>query len=160
VSTKTTLHLIDTCVLVNIRDVHKDSDACWEKLRHEIENDRLKSVRQVWDELDRRFHPVFVRIKDMRKKLLIPDGELYSAEVAAEIRAMHRAHSGLYDILGAGNPADPWLIGAAKMLNAVVVTDEKSSGPGHKSKIPFVCTSRNVGWLAGRPYLKSIGYDG
>lgn len=152
-----TIYLIDTCVLVNIRDVHSDSEEIWVKVRGEITSGRLKTVRHCFDELKRRFPPVFARLKDLRKDFLIADADIYTADVVSEIRAIHVAHPGLYDQLGTGNPADPFLIAAAKFKSGIVVTDEKSAGAGYKSRIPYVCTNRNVGWSAGVAYLRSIG---
>ena len=150
-------HIVDTCVLVNIRDVHKDSDKIWDAVIAEIESDRLKSVRQVSDELKRRFPDIFARLKPFKDLFLVPDSELYSPDVIAEIREIQKHHPKLINPLGGGNPADPFLIGVAKAKSAVVITDEKSKGPGYQSKIPFVCTNRNVGWVSGDGYLKGLG---
>jgi hypothetical protein len=142
---------------VNIRDIHKDSLKIWDALAAQIEADKLKSVRHVLEELERRFPDVYKRIKPFKKTILIPDGDLYSPDVIAEIREIQKHHSGLINPLAGGNPADPFLIAVAKTHLGIVVTDEKSKGPGHKSKIPFVCTNRNVGWVAGDAYWKGLG---
>src|SRR5580658_3012558 len=110
-SGKQTLHLIDTCVLVNVRDVHADSGVLWDKIFVEIEADRLKTVRHVSEELERRFPDVHLKVKPYRKKLIIADADTYRPEVIAEIRAVQIAHPSLYRRLGTKNPADPWLIG-------------------------------------------------
>lgn len=157
VGSNSRLHMVDTCALVNVRDVHSDSKKIWDALIAEIEADRLKTVRHVTDELERRFPDVFRRFKSHKKTLLVPDAELYGADSIAEIREIQRHHPGLINPLGGGNPADPFLIAAAKSLSAVVVTDEKSKGPKHQSKIPFVCTNRNIGWIHGTDYLKGLG---
>jgi hypothetical protein len=151
------LHIVDTCVLVNVRDIHKDSKKVWDALIAEIESDRLKSVRHATDELERRFPDIFARLKPFKNILLVPDTDLYALEVIAEIREIQKHHPTLINPLGGGNPADPFLIGVAKAKSAVVITDEKSKGPGFKSKIPFVCTNRNVGWISGDGYLKGLG---
>jgi Domain of unknown function (DUF4411) len=151
------LHLIDTCVLVNVRDIHKDSKKVWDAVISEIEGDRLKSVRQVMDELERRFPEVHKKLKPHKKRLLIPDGDLYTLDVIAEMREIQRHHPRLINPLNGGNPADPFLIAAAKSHMAVVVTDERANGPKHKDRIPFVCTNRNVGWISGDGYFKTLG---
>jgi len=79
------LHLIDTCVLVNVRDIHKDSKQIWDALVDQIECDKLKSVRHVLDELEKRFPDVFKKLKPFKKTVLIPDGDLYAPDVIAEI---------------------------------------------------------------------------
>jgi hypothetical protein len=150
------LHLIDTCVLVNVRDVYKNSPKVWDALIGQIECDNLKSVRHVLEELERRWPDIYKRVKPFKKSILMPDSDLYAADVIAEIREIQKHHPGLINPLTGSNPADPFLIAVAKSHLAIVVTDEKSKGPGYKSKIPFVCTNRNVGWIPGNGYLKGL----
>ena len=150
---------MDTCVLVNIRDIHNDSDEIWQAVRASIQADQTKTVRHVFDELKNRFPPIHSRLKDLRKQFLISDADTYDDHVKAEIRAINQAHQGLYSQLGSANSADPFLIAVAKAKSAIVVTDEKTSGPKHKFKIPYVCKSRNVGHANRIDYLKAIGID-
>jgi Domain of unknown function (DUF4411) len=150
--------MIDTCSLVNIRDIHNDSEKIWGAVIIEIEAGRLKTVRHVADELSRRFPEIYRRFKACKREFLVPDSALYSTEAILEIREIQKHHPGLINPLGGGNPADPFLIATAKLSSAIVVTDERSTGPRHKSKIPFVCMNRNVGWLPGLDYLKGLGY--
>lgn len=152
------LHLIDTCALVNVRDLHNDSEEIWNAIRAEIIAGRLKTVRQAFDELKRRFPKIYARLKDLRREFVLPDAELYTLEVTAEIRAIHQHHPKLYDGLAGGNPADPFLIAAAKFKLAIVITDEKTAGSGYKSRIPYVCTSRNVGCTDRLTYLQALGF--
>lgn len=158
-STDASLHLVDTCSLVNVRDLNGDSQEIWDRLCEEIEGGRLKTVRQVCDELERRFPDVYARVKPQKKILLISDADLYAADAVAEIRAIHKTYPKLYNPFGTGNPADPFLIAAAKTQSGIVVTDEKTNGKGYKSKIPYVCTGRNVGCTSRDRYLKLIGLD-
>lgn len=151
------IHIIDTCVLVNIQDEHQDSEEIWSAIVREIEADRLKTIRHVWDELDSRFAAIAARLKPLKSQFLIGDALLYGADTVAELRAIIRDHPGLFNVYGNGNPADPFLIAAAKIMSAIVVTDERIAGPKHKRKIPFVCTGRNVGCISRLPYLKLIG---
>ena len=101
------LHIVDTCVLVNVRDIHKDSKKVWDALIAEIESGRLKSVRHVTDELERRFPDIFARLKSFKGTLLVPDADLYAADVIAEIREIQKHHPTLINPLAGGNPADP-----------------------------------------------------
>jgi len=96
-------------------------------------------------------------VEPFKKGILIPDGDLYAMDVIAEIREIQKHHPGLINPLACGNPADPFLIAVAKSHLGVVITDEKSKGPGYKSRIPFVCTNRNVGWIPGNGYFKGLG---
>lgn len=151
--------LVDTCVWVNIRDEHGDSQEIWDACFRAIEAGTIKTVRHVYGELERRFPDVHARLKPYRGALIVADGEMYHPDVVAEIRAVHAQHPGLYDALGVGNPADPFLIGVAKHTGAIVVTDERSAGKGYKSKIPYVCTQRNVGWTARLDFFRAVGIE-
>ena len=143
--------------MVNVRDVYKNSPKVWDALAAQIECDNLKSVRHVLEELERRWPDIYKRVKPFKKGILMPDSDLYAADVIAEIREIQKHHPGLINPLAGGNPADPFLIAVAKSHLGVVITDEKSKGPGYKSRIPFVCTNRNVGWIPGNGYLKGLG---
>lgn len=150
-------YLLDTCVLVNIRDVHGDSDAIWEALEREIEDGAARTVRHVMDELQKRFPDIYARLKPIKRKFIVSNETLYSEEVSAEIAEIRQQHPKLYDAEGAGNPADPFLIGCAKAMDGIVVTDERTSGKKHKEKIPHVCRSRNVGCANREDFLRAIG---
>lgn len=106
--------LIDTSVLANIQDEHKDSEEIWELLISEITRGRLKTVRHVMDELERRFPKIYSRLHPHRETFLIPDDMLYSASVVAEVRTIQQHHPQLYRPMGGSNSADPFLIAVAK----------------------------------------------
>jgi hypothetical protein len=151
-------HLIDTSVLVNFQAQYGDSENAWPTLIKEIKAGRLKTVRHVWDELKCKFPEIHKRVKDHRKDFVIPDATLYSEEAVAELQQVQQHHGKLINELGNGNPADPFLIAAAKAMSVIVVTDEKASGHGHRHCIPFVCKSRNVGCMSGKDYLNGLGF--
>lgn len=151
--------LVDTSVLVNIRDEHNDSAEIWEMVIAAIKAGRLKTVRQVWGELQSRFPEIALRFKRHRKKFLIDDTIAYSEDVVAEVRYLNQHHRALWNPIGGRNPADPLLVATAKVLSIVVVTDEKRKGPGHQKRIPYVCTQRNVGCTDRLDFLRKIGCD-
>lgn len=151
------IYLVDTCVWVNVRDVDGDSEEIWGRLFLLIEAGRVKTVRQVMVELERRWPDVYARLKPFKRKLVVSDAITYTADVAAEVRAVHAQHPGLYDQLGLGNPADPWLVAIGKTQSAVVVTDERSTGKQYQRKIPYVCTQRNVGWINRPGFYAALG---
>ena len=149
--------LVDTSVLVNIQDVHNDSAEIWGRVITEILEGRLKTVRHVMEELERRWKPIFDRLSPYWDDFVVPDATLFSDTVIAEVRILQQQHAGLYRPMSAGNPADAFLIAVAKDMGGIVVTDEKRAGPGYRSKIPWVCTQRNVGSIDGIGYLRSVG---
>lgn len=154
-----TIYLVDTSVLVNIRDKYGDSEKIWGALGVAIEAGRVKTVRQVFDELESKFPEIYARLKKFKRQMQISDADLYATVAVDEVRQIRRNHPSLYKPLGGGNPADPFLIAAAKAMGAIVATDEKSKGPGYQSKIPYVCLQRNVGWCPGPDFLKDTGCE-
>jgi hypothetical protein len=142
---------------VNIRDEHDDSKDIWDQCFLLIELGVIKTVQPVYKELERRFPDVHARLKPYRKDLIVPDATMFQPDVIEEVRAIQAQHPHLYDQLGAGNPADPFLVGVAKLNGAIVVTDERSSGKAHKTKIPYVCTQRNVGWMSRLDFFQAVG---
>ena len=158
-ATSRKIYLVDTCVWVNIRDIHKDSEEIWSSLILCIEVGILKTVRHVYEELDNRFPDVHARLKPHRVELLISDAETYAVEVKSELQVISADHPKLYDPLGGGNPADPWLIGVAKASGLTIVTDESGTGKGHKSKIPYVCAQRGVECIDRLMLLAALGIN-
>jgi hypothetical protein len=151
--------LVDTSVLANIRDVHGDSPKIWRAVTNGIVGGRVRTVRQVWGELESRFPDIALRLKAYKRELVLPDAETYAAGVIAEVRFLNQHHRKLWNPVGGKNPADPLLIGVAKDLGVVVVTDERSNGPKHQRRIPYVCTQRNVGWTDRVDFLRKLGCD-
>jgi hypothetical protein len=149
--------LVDTSVLVNIRDEHKDSREIWLAITNAIVAGRVKTVRHVWDELDSRFPDIAKRLKAYKRQFVIPDGATYSQGVVDEVRFLNQHHRTLWNPVGGRNPADPMLIAVAKDLGVIVVTDEKRSGPGFQRRIPHVCTQRNIGCTERLDFLRKLG---
>jgi hypothetical protein len=151
--------LVDTSVLVNIRDVHGDSAEIWRAITNGIVAGKVRTIRQVWEELESRFGDIAIRLKGYKREFVLPDDKTYTAGVVAEVRILNQNHRKLWNPIGGRNPADPFLIGVAKDLNVVVVTDEKRRGPGYQRRIPFVCTQRNVGCTERVDFLRKLGCD-
>lgn len=149
--------LVDTSVLVNIRDVHGDSREIWLAITNAIVAGRVKTILQVWEELESRFSDIADRLRGYKREFVLPDDKTYTAGVIAEVRALNQSHRKLWNPMGGRNPADPFLIGVAKDLNTVVVTDEKRQGAGFQRRIPFVCTQRNVGCTDRLDFLRKLG---
>jgi Domain of unknown function (DUF4411) len=150
-------YLIDTSVLVNIRDVHADSAEIWLAITNGIVGGRVRTIRQVWDELESRFSDIAERLRGYKKQFVLADDLTYTAGVVAEIRQLNQYHRTLWNPLGGKNPADPFLIAVAKDLNIIVVTDERRKGAGFQKRIPYVCTQRNVGCTDRIDFLRKLG---
>jgi len=152
-------YLVDTSVLVNIRDEHADSKEIWLGVTNAIIAGKVRTIRQVWDELESHFPDIANRLKGYKRQFVLPDDQTYSAGVVAEVRVLNQNHGRLWNPVGGRNPADPLLIAVAKDLNIIVVTDEKRQGAGFQRRIPYVCTQRNVGCTDRRDFLRKIGCD-
>lgn len=149
--------LIDTSVLVNIRDEHGDFDEIWLNVTNAIVAGRLRTVRQVWDELESRFPDIAERLKGYKKQFVLSDAVTYAGGVVAEVRYLNQHHRNLWNPIGGRNPADPILIAVAKNLDVIVVTDEKRKGPRFQRRIPHICAQRNVGCTDRLDFLRKIG---
>jgi hypothetical protein len=150
-------YIVDTSVLVNIRDEHGDSQEIWLNVTNAIVGGRVRTVRHVWDELEGRFPDIAKRLKGYKKQFVLPDAVVYTAGMVAEVRYLNDNHRKLWNPVGGRNPADPILVAVAKELNVIVVTDEKRKGPGFQRRIPYVCTQRNVGCTDRLDFLRKIG---
>lgn len=82
----------------------------------------------------------------------------YSPEVTALVGYISDNFDFLFDLTGSKNPdpADPWLIGCAKVFGYTLVTDER---PLSVKKIPFVCRQQglNVRHINGVELLGELG---
>jgi hypothetical protein len=152
-------YLVDTSVLVNIRDIHGDSKDIWRAITNGIVAGRVRTIRQVWEELESRFSDISLRLKGYKREFVLSDDQTYTVGVITEVRALNQNHRKLWNPVGGRNPADPFLIAVSKELNAVVVTDEKRQGPGFQRRIPYVCAQRNVGCTDRIDFLRKIGCD-
>ena len=67
----------------------------------------------------------------------------YIADIANTVGQISEDFPFLYHLTGVRNPdpADPWLIAAAKVLGWTVVTDERQAST---KKIPYVCRQQSV----------------
>lgn len=151
--------LVDTSVLVNIRDVHGDSAEIWLAVRNGIISGKVRTIRQVWGELESRWPDIAARLQGYKKQFVLPDDQTYTVGVVTEVQFLNQNHRRLWSVMGGRNPADPLLIGVAKDLGVIVVTDERSRGPKHQRRIPYVCTQRNVGWTDRVDFLRKLGCD-
>lgn len=149
--------LVDTSVLVNIRDVHGNSADIWLAVTNGIVAGRVRTIRQVWGELESRFPDIAHRLKGYKRQFVLSDDQTYAQGVVDEVRALNQSHRNLWNPVGGRNPADPFLIAVAKDMNIVVVTDEKKQGSGFQRRIPYICTQRNVGCTDRLDFLRKLG---
>lgn len=148
-------YLIDTDVLVRIR-YHPDSKAIYDGLFRIVDEGRLKTVRQVLDEL--KTHGAYYDfIRQRRADLVIPTSEQYCSGVQAHINTIGDAGL-LWEQTGGDNPdpADPWLVGVAAHHGYYLVTNES---PTSNVRIPAACNLVGIGdkCLRGPQFLIEVG---
>jgi hypothetical protein len=130
--------LIDTDALVHV-DGRPHSDRVYQSLQGFCERGEVKTVTQVFDEL-KRFDGVRARFWPHRDAMKV---DQYHVDVLSFVGYISDTFEFLYDLSGSKNPdpADPWLIGCARVFGYTLVTDER---PQSVKKIPFVCRQQNV----------------
>jgi Domain of unknown function (DUF4411) len=99
----------------------------------------LKTVEQVYDEL-RRWPHIQGEFKPIKKEFLV---EQYTSQIASMAGQIADDFDFLFDLTGTRNPdpADPWLIAAAKVLGWTVITDERKTST---RRIPYVCRQQSI----------------
>lgn len=115
----------------------------WSGLVALIEDDRLKTVPQVLEELYRNDREAFDRLKPLRKRLVVPN-----ADFASSVMALLREFPGLIRADSMSDPADPWLIAIAVRNSYTVVCNEVHSStrkrPDGRTRIPDVCEHHKI----------------
>jgi hypothetical protein len=146
-------YLIDCDAIVHTDGTPKCS-AIRVGLKKLIVGDRLKTVEQVFDEL-RRWPHIQAEFKPLKKQFLIRQ---YRPQIAALAGQIAEDFPFLFDLTGSRNPdpADPWLIAAAKVLGWTVITDERKLST---KKIPYVCRQQSlqVRCISGLEFFKEAG---
>lgn len=114
----------------------------------------LRTVEQVYDEL-RRWQHLQAEFALLKKQFLINQ---HTPKIAAMAGQIAEDFDFLFDLTGTRNPdpADPWLIAAAKVLGWTVITDERKEST---KKIPYVCRQQSlqVRCISGSEFFKEAG---
>lgn len=140
-------YVIDTCSLVDIQN-EDDPAKVWSGLYGLIQVGKLKTSAMAYPEIERMAasgkipNAAYLKLKELRPIFAIPDDELLLE--AGKIIASHPQIPLWRDV---GNPADPWIIAAAKMNGWTVVTEENDTGPKKNRRIPWVCDKEGVKWM-------------
>lgn len=129
-------YVIDTCSLTELRRTYpfKMFAPVWNKLKELVNEERIITTEEVFDELKMNDDDVYNWSKD-NSKMFIPLDE----SIQIMVQEILTTHYNLIDLKNKKSSADPFVIALAKLNNCTVVTEEKPSGGPHKSKIPDVC---------------------
>jgi hypothetical protein len=131
-------YIIDTDAIVHLAD-RPDGVQIYASLIQQVRDGDLYTVEQVFGEL-RTWPDIRARFMPVKKVMCLSQ---YTPEIMATVGYISETFDFLYDLSGSHNPdpADPWLIAAAKHLGYCLVTDERRRSV---KKIPFVCRQQGV----------------
>jgi hypothetical protein len=153
---KSTKYLIDTDVLAHIQQ-RKDSKSIYDGIIGQAALGKLKTVRQVFDEL-KRHKTQHAILSPHRKDFEVPIAEQMTEAVSEIIDWLQKNTPWLCAWTGAKNPdpADPWLIAVGKVYGYTLVTNESAFS---SVKIPHACKLPHVGCrcINGAHYLLEVG---
>ncbi len=134
-------YFIDTCSLTQLRRTYPREifPQVWLLIEELAEQGRLLSVEDVFLETQLQDDEIAVWTKKWRR-IFLP----LSEKIQLAARAVLAAYPTLIDYRKSGS-ADPFLVAAASLRNATVVTEEvPSGGSTTRVKIPDVCHPMKV----------------
>jgi hypothetical protein len=148
--------LLDTDVFVRICEL-KEHKSIFDNIIQLANAGRLKTVRQVFGELKK--WPLSLGFLKPHRSIVEVDAKHeFTVEMQNIMEEIGNKAPWLWEQTGAGNPdpADPWLIGVAKLLDYTVVTNE---GQRKEKRIPNVCRlpSINCRCISGPHFLVEVG---
>lgn len=151
-----TIYVIDVDVLARIH-VRKDSNDIYNALIDMAKKEKVRTVRQTFDEL-KRFNPQFEILKNHRDNFQIGTEDQFCESVAHYIEILGNDAGYLTDATGGKNPdpADPWIVAVAATYGYTVVTNESPRSP---MRIPAACRLPNVNCrcIRGPHFLVEVG---
>jgi Domain of unknown function (DUF4411) len=111
----------------------------WQKLEAMVADETLIASSEVLVELKRKDDEVYKWCKRQARMFVALD-----EEIQKEVKKLLAAHQRLIDTRNGRSGADPFVIALAKIRNAAVLTDEKSSNSVDRPKIPDVCKAVGI----------------
>lgn len=136
-------------------------DVIWRHIKGMVVSDRLKTVRQVWKELEFLDQDSCAQLRDCRDKFILATDQDTDFRVLNLISKYpklidHRIHY-------TREPADPYLIVYAQKTGFPIITEEKSLSQrrgdrkNRHLKIPDVCASEGVKCVNLKDFLRKEG---
>jgi predicted nucleic acid-binding protein len=147
-------YIIDTSSLVDAQDEDQPAEV-WKGIFKLINASKLKTAAAAYPEIERMTDAgkipqyAFDRIKARKRTFCIPDEDLI-----VEAGRIVFQHSHIETWRDPKNPADPWIIAAARLKGYIVVTEERDTGPKKNKRIPWVCEKENVKWIRLRHLIQ------
>jgi hypothetical protein len=147
-------YVVDACSFTELRRTYPRPhfDAVWKLVEKLAAEGRLHSVDEVLRELSIQDDEV-AEWASKHSAIFLPLDE----PIQLKAREILKSHPTLIDLKKKKSGADPFLIGAAIVSGATVVTQEQKSGGPHAVKIPDVCQAYKVRCIPLLELLKAEG---
>lgn len=144
-------YITDTDVLIGFydslpMDIYKTQ---WNKIGDYIQNGQLLICEAVFNEIK--------KAEDFKLWLTNYKGFLlkcYTEEVLVEAKVIINKYRKLIDINNQSDQSDPYIIALAKINDYTVLSNERYSEGGNKTKIPFVCKEMGIKCINTHDFYK------
>jgi len=135
------VYIVDTCSFTELRRAYPRPafDVVWKLVEERAATGHLLSVEDVLIELNAHDDEV-AAWANTRSEIFLP----LDVEQQVEARRILTKHPTLVDMKRRKSGADPFVVAAAKLRGATVVTQEKPSGGPPAVKIPDACRAEGI----------------
>src|SRR5712692_6873678 len=142
-------YAFDTSAFLHVPKL-PNQNLAWDTIEALVQADRLKTVIEVMDEIQRLDDAIYGRLRVYRDLLVYRD----SLTLIPECRRIVNKYPKMCRPRAARNVADPWVIALAKTLGLVVVSGEETASEMGK-KMPDVCKAENLKHYSLAQFLKA-----
>ncbi|WP_140919054.1 DUF4411 family protein [Limnobaculum xujianqingii] len=158
-------YLIDANIFIQAQSDYYCFDLCpgfWDFMGSKFVDGQLISIRNVFDELQKRDDEVCTWSKNIKQFFQNVDDretQRYFGDIANYVQKEYipRHKNSLPHIQSFLSVADPWIIAKAKATDSIVVTHEvRDKNNGCKPKIPDICDYFNVKTIRTNELLRNF----
>jgi Domain of unknown function (DUF4411) len=142
-------YAIDSSAVLTIPRL-SNPDSAWRIITELAQQDRLKTVMEVMEEVRRWDEEVYARLLPLRPVLVYRD----ALTLIPECRRIVNKYPKMSSPRCNRNIADPWLIALAKTLGLAVVSNEHNN-PEIGRKIPDVCRVEKLKHYSLEDFLRA-----
>lgn len=150
-------YCLDTSFLVNgwRKTYHPNVfPTLWTALDDLIAKGTVFSCEEVYLEIQKKTDDLAGWAKARKSAFLVPDDH-----VTLEMQNIMTKFRNFAAMGGSLNQADPWVVSVARVIGAVVVTDEQKAEKQKATKppkLPNVCEAVHVGWMSPIQFLAAV----
>lgn len=155
------IYIVDANSLSNLQHFPQDVfPTLWDNIELLVISRRLLSVKEVFDELDKRFATSMELGTWLKqhKSIFEPPNPQEMTFVRSEIFTISHFQQLVNNrtIATGGPAADPWIVAKAKILGGCVVTEERLKP--NAAKIPNVCSHFTIDCISLSEMLRREGW--